>query len=87
MANCKETIRELDSFLDDELDPKVRAHIFSHLGECHDCLEAFEFEAELKQAIRRKCSHDEMPAGLMSRIEECLHTDIDGDGFIGTPPT
>ena len=83
MANCNETIRELDAFLDGELPDDVRIHIHAHLGSCMDCLQAFDFHAELKAAIRRKCSSDEMPAGLIGRIEKCFNTDLDGDGIIG----
>jgi anti-sigma factor (TIGR02949 family) len=83
MPNCNETIRELDAFLDGELSPEAHTHIREHLGECLDCLQAFDFEAELKQAIRRKCSNDEMPPGLLGRIEMCLDEDFDGDGIIG----
>lgn len=83
MANCKETLRELNAFLDDELSSDTREHIHEHLTDCVDCLQAFDFEAELKQAIRRKCSNDEMPAGLLGRIEMCFQEDFDGDGVIG----
>ena len=85
MANCNETIRELDAFLDGELPDDVRAHIHVHLDSCMDCLQAFDFQAELKMAIRRKCSTDELPPGLLGRIEMCFDTDIDGDGVIGSP--
>jgi len=83
MANCKETIRELDAFLDGELPSDVRTHIHEHLDECVDCLQAFDFQAELKQAIRRKCSTDDLPAGLLGRIEMCFDADFDDDGTIG----
>jgi anti-sigma factor (TIGR02949 family) len=83
MANCNETIRELDAFLDGELPDEVRDHIHAHLGSCMDCLQAFDFQAELKAAIRRKCSSDAMPAGLIGRIEQCFNTDFDGDGVVG----
>jgi mycothiol system anti-sigma-R factor len=78
MADCNETIRELDSFLDGELPDDVRAHIHDHLDSCMDCLQAFDFQAELKLAIRRKCSSDEMPPTLLSKIEYCF-TEIDAD--------
>ena len=84
MADCNETIRELDAFLDGELPDHLRTHIHEHLGSCMDCLQAFDFQAELKAAIRRKCSNDTMPAGLIGRIEQCFNTDFDGDGLIGT---
>lgn len=80
MADCNETIRELDAYLDGELPDDVRTHIHAHLDGCLDCLQAFDFQAELKAAIRRKCSNDTMPAGLMERIQSCL-----SDGF-GTDP-
>lgn len=83
MANCKQTIRELDAFLDGELPTDVREHIHEHLTDCTDCLQAFDFEAELKQAIRRKCRNDELPPGLLGRIEMCFDEDFDGDGIIG----
>jgi anti-sigma factor (TIGR02949 family) len=77
MADCNETIRELDAFLDGELRDEVRAHIHVHLESCMDCLQAFDFQAELRQAIRRKCGNDEMPPGLLDRIERCFD-----DGFL-----
>jgi anti-sigma factor (TIGR02949 family) len=87
MADCKQTIRELDAFLDNELTDEVRGHIHDHLDGCMDCLQAFDFQAELKLAIRRKCRNDEMPEGLLGRIEMCFNEDFDGDGIIGPPKT
>ena len=87
MADCKQTLRELDAFLDDELSSTTREQIHSHLGDCVDCLQAFDFHAELKQVIRRKCSNDEMPPGLLAKIEMCFNEDFDGDGIIGSPDT
>ncbi len=81
--DCRETIRELDTFLDDELSDSARSAIRHHLDGCLDCLQAFDFHAELKQVISRKCQNDEMPPDLLSRIERCLDTDFDGDGVIG----
>lgn len=78
MADCNETIRELDAFLDGELSDDVRTHIHHHLDSCMDCLQAFDFQAELKQAIRRKCSNDEMPSGLLGRIQACFDDDLTG---------
>jgi mycothiol system anti-sigma-R factor len=82
MSDCNETLQELETFLDGELTDDAVAHIRAHLEGCPDCYEAFDFHAELKSVIAAKCK-DEMPPGLLSRIEECLHADIDGDGVIG----
>lgn len=83
MADCKQTLQELETFLDGELTDAVRADIHQHLDGCVDCQSAFEFHYELKATIRQKCQSDEMPAGLLSRLEQCLGEDFDGDGRIG----
>jgi anti-sigma factor (TIGR02949 family) len=82
---CGETIRELETFLDDELSDDVRAQIHVHLEGCVDCLQAFDFQAELRAVIKLKCSNDDMPPGLLAKIERCFDTDFDGDGIIGGP--
>jgi anti-sigma factor (TIGR02949 family) len=83
MDNCKETIRELDAFLDGALSKEGHESIHAHLGGCSDCLQAFDFQAELRTVIAAKCRNDEMPPGLLSRIEKCFNEDFDGDGRIG----
>lgn len=82
-ANCNETLRELDLFLDGELSVSARATIRHHLDGCPDCNGAFDFHAELKQVVAAKCRSDEMPPDLLARIERCFDTDFDGDGAIG----
>jgi len=81
--NCSETIKELDVFLDGELSESQRDAIRHHLDGCMDCLGAFDFHAELKIVIAEKCNNDEMPPGLLSKIEKCFGIDFDGDGVIG----
>ena len=83
MDDCNETIRELEAFLDGELSEDGHHAIHAHLDGCTDCLQAFDFHAELRTVIARKCSNDEMPPGLLSRIEQCFNEDFDGDGRIG----
>jgi mycothiol system anti-sigma-R factor len=83
MGDCRETLRELETFLDGELSEDAHHAIRSHLGGCTDCLQAFDFHAELKIVIHAKCASDEMPDGLVARLEQCLGADLDGDGRIG----
>ena len=83
MGDCDETLRELETFLDEELSPGTREMIRAHLGGCHNCLETFDFHAELRQVILVKCRNDEMPPGLLARIEQCFGEDLDNDGRIG----
>ena len=83
MDDCTETLRELETFLDEELSDGAHQAIRAHLHGCHDCLETFDFHAELKLVIAAKCHSDEMPLGLLARIERCFGEDFDGDGRIG----
>ena len=72
MADCNETLRELDAFLDSELAEHTRLAIRAHLDGCPDCLQAFDFHAELKIVVRQKCRTDEMPSGLLAKLEACF---------------
>lgn len=83
MADCNETLHELHAFLDDELTTDTRQAIEHHLNGCTDCLQAFDFHAELKLIIRQKCHEDAMPPDLVAKLERCFDTDFDLDGEIG----
>jgi mycothiol system anti-sigma-R factor len=83
MADCNDTLRELDSYLAGELSEDAKSGVHKHLEGCVDCLQAFDFHAELKQVIAAKCGNDELPPGLVAKLEHCLQTDFDGDGIIG----
>jgi mycothiol system anti-sigma-R factor len=71
MSDCNDTLRELETFLDDELTSETRDAIHAHLDGCPDCLQAFDFHAELKAMIAQRC-RDELPPGLLERIERCF---------------
>ena len=68
---CQEAIATLYSFLDGELTAKVRRRIQDHLDDCAPCLSKFDFEAELKALVGRKC-RDEVPDSLKSRVAMAL---------------
>lgn len=82
MADCDETLDELNRFLDRELDHPARAAVESHLATCPDCLSAFDFHAELRMVIAMKCQGDPVPPSLLARLEQCLGLPFD-DGQIG----
>ncbi len=55
--------------------PRTRAlKIQQHLEACSPCFEAFDFEAELKMIIGKKCC-EEVPAGLTEKILSALRDD------------
>jgi anti-sigma factor (TIGR02949 family) len=72
MADCEQTLRELEIFLDGELTADDLEHVRAHLGECLDCLQVFDFHMELKSVIRAKCREQQIPPGLLGRVKSCL---------------
>jgi len=70
-GDCEDAVHRLYHFLDGELDDARRADIKHHLDECLPCLEAFDFEAELRIVIAQRC-RDEVPEGLRDRIAQAI---------------
>lgn len=71
MANCSETLQELYEYLAGELTDDKRQHIEQHLNDCSPCYEAFDFEAELRMVVRRRCA-ETVPDHLKARIARAL---------------
>ncbi len=71
MPDCTDTIQELYGYLDGELTDEKRRHIEQHLNDCSPCYEAFDFEAELRMVIRRRCT-ETVPDQLRQRIARAL---------------
>lgn len=69
--DCRQVIKTLYDYLDGELTDERRNVIRSHLETCSPCLEAFDFEAELKAVIARRC-REEVPEGLRRRVAQAL---------------
>lgn len=68
---CREALETLYFFLDGELSPDRRRAIQHHLEECSPCLEAYDFEAELKLIVARHC-RDRVPERLRMRVVMAL---------------
>ncbi|MEO5974283.1 MAG: hypothetical protein ABIQ38_03630 [Ilumatobacteraceae bacterium] len=76
MADCDETLKELERFLDSELATGRLEDLIGHLGGCVDCQQTFEFHAELRQIVRQAVQHEPLPESLVDRIKECFGTDL-----------
>lgn len=72
--DCNETLKELYGFLDGQLSDDDREHIRQHLDDCSPCLEAFDFEAELRMVIRHRCI-DQAPDSLRERIARAIEAE------------
>jgi mycothiol system anti-sigma-R factor len=68
---CWEAVHRLYHFLDGELTIEKRVEISRHLDSCHPCLEAFDFETDLRQMLAAKC-RDHVPDSLRERVAWAL---------------
>lgn len=69
---CREAISQLYVYLDGELTEERRTRVTMHLDYCGSCLEAFEFEAELRSVIAER-ARDRVPPSLLQRLAAALH--------------
>jgi mycothiol system anti-sigma-R factor len=74
MSDCENSLHALYSYLDGELTDDRRAVIQHHLDECQPCAEPYDFEAELRLVIRRKCA-EQVPDTLMAKIRAALQSE------------
>jgi anti-sigma factor (TIGR02949 family) len=71
---CQEALRELERFLDHEVDDVVRIKVERHLSGCGSCTDHMEFRVYLRALIQTKCSERELPVGLEERVRRVLST-------------
>jgi len=70
-GDCQEILSELYTYLDGELTHEVRIAIRGHLEHCPDCLEVYDFEAELRALIAKRCQ-ERAPESLRERVARAL---------------
>ena len=80
MADCRDTIRELYSYLDEVLEESLRVQISTHLDECPDCQDRVQFEYTLKTRIRARAADEPLPDELRQRLLDCFDLDPDDIG-------
>jgi mycothiol system anti-sigma-R factor len=72
-TNCEETLREIQRFLDGELEIDLTAAINRHISDCHPCGERAEFQRHLRVLIAKTCGAEAVPPALLERITASLH--------------
>ncbi|HEV2766276.1 MAG TPA: mycothiol system anti-sigma-R factor [Acidimicrobiales bacterium] len=71
-VECREYLAEVHEFLDGELGAERRTVVEIHLERCGPCLDAYDFEAELRVVVSTSCQENELPEGLRDRIASLL---------------
>jgi len=72
MTDCEHVLREIELYIDRELDATEAKHIQEHLAECGGCLERKEFRVTLRKIVAKKCGPSAAPEELVSRIRALL---------------
>ena len=73
-SECQEVLTRLYTFLDGELTEERRMKIRRHLDDCSPCLEAYEFEAELRQMVANRL-RDRVPDALRLKISALIKSE------------
>lgn len=68
---CDDALHEIYEYLNGEMTDEHRALITKHLDDCSPCLEAFDFENELRLLVARRCQ-EEAPEDLRRRIADAI---------------
>jgi mycothiol system anti-sigma-R factor len=81
---CEQALAELYTFLDGELTAEKREAIAHHLEGCNPCVEVFDFEAELRMVISKRCA-EPVPEELRLRISHTILAMAAGDDTADGP--
>jgi mycothiol system anti-sigma-R factor len=79
---CSEAVEVLYHYLDGQLTEERRVLIRQHLDDCPPCLDAFDFEAELRVVIAHKC-RESVPDHLRFRVEKAIRMIDESGGPFG----
>jgi mycothiol system anti-sigma-R factor len=71
--NCEETLREIESYLDGEVDAPQATEIAIHLADCNPCMDRAEFRKHLKTLVHDRCRETE-PEGLRDKVLEAIRS-------------
>lgn len=77
--DCGTALHDLYGYLDGEIDDERCEQIRRHIEDCSPCLEAYDFEAELRQLVARTCQC-EAPESLRARVARALEDCENGGG-------
>ncbi len=66
---CRETLLEIERFLDGELASDLGSLLQRHLDDCSPCMQHADFQRHLKELIGAKCGGDVVPPDLLVRIQ------------------
>ncbi len=73
---CEQVLREIELYLDGELDSSLADGLTEHLAECRACFDWAEFQRRINQLVGIKC-RSETPAHLWRRVRRALEQEAE----------
>ena len=73
MPTCKQFLQELNQYLDEKLDPEVRAELQKHVNECPNCWVVCDTTEKTLKVFKGMEPHA-IPKDIQSRLWEALQT-------------
>ena len=74
--SCGQVLKEIELYVDGELDRRRSLELAKHLRACTSCLDHADFQRRLKDVVRSKWVA-ETPKGLMERIGQSIRSSED----------
>lgn len=71
MLTCKQFLQELNAYLDDDLDPQLRAELHQHVSECPNCWVVCD-TTEKTVKIYKGMEAQPLPPNVQKRLSEYL---------------
>lgn len=75
-SECQDCLKVLQIVLDDEATPEEVALVHEHINRCAHCLDCYETDKSLKEAVKKKIKKPNTPTDLIDCIKEKLATII-----------
>jgi mycothiol system anti-sigma-R factor len=70
--NCNEWFAHLYQILDRDPDETVWQEVEEHMKHCRRCSDRFEFEARIKELVKKSCGQERCPEAFRNRIKNLL---------------
>ena len=71
---CRETLREVERYVDGECLQELTVQVEAHLAGCEDCHDHVEFKRHLKEIVAKKCGGDALPDDVVDRIRQGIRS-------------
>jgi len=68
-TDCARALREIEQYLDGELDRAQAQEIAEHLEGCPPCMRKAVFQRKMHEVIGRSCGSKDMPETMRIRIQ------------------